>query len=336
MIKMKNAPFAMIQNFIQRWSCNRFAPLLTAYVEGGLPEKQKAKVAEHIKSCAACRQEAEELTALGQMLRAHPPAVPQLKPDLWSRIQAEITAESAAEPERPLARPLPRRQPAPNFQWSSFGLSFATTGTLVAAAVVGVVVLTKPLVRQPVDVELPVKASGMSIAAAPTKREPVVLEFRLSPKPGPEPKAKTSLAATALASTARVRPAQPVRAPQVALVRRRERHSNRTVTVPVARTPRPISAAKRTYFAVAVTDNQESGKTLLAEPTGITAQETAPAVTEVKTGDEPRTVAMAVPEPLTTETPDEVVAPRDVPAAGSVNDSVKFRARQILFVYSGR
>jgi hypothetical protein len=334
---MQDTPIAMIQKFIQRWFCDRFAPLLTAYVEGGLKEKEQTKVAAHLKNCAACRQEVEELTELGKLLRAHPPAVPQLRADLWSRIQAEITAESAAQPELPVARPIPRRQPTPNFQWSSFGVSFATTGTLVAAAVVGVVVLTRPLLHSPLDSELPIKNSATTLAVTTVDRGPITLEIRSPSKPGPEPKAKTAAVSTAHVATTEVRPVQPARAPQVALVRRRDRGSNRSVTVAMARAPRSIAAPVKPFYAVGPADKLESDKTLVVEPTSTTPAAATPIII-AKAAEKPHIVevAMAEPEPRDTSLSDEVVAPREVPAAGFVNDAAKIRARQILFVYSGR
>lgn len=338
---MSNTPIAMIQKFIQRWFCDRFAPLLTAYVEGGLNEKERIKVAAHIKTCSACRLEVEELTELGKLLRAHPPAVPQLKPDLWSRIQAEITAEATVEPERPVVRPIPQRQPSPQFRWASFGLSFATTGTLVAAAVVGVVVLTRPLLHPQMDVTLPAKPTATAIAAATEDRTSITMEFRDALKPEiakshSEPKPKTAVTSPARIATTEIRPAQPARVSQMALVRRRDRWSSRSETVAVARQPRPIAAPPKSYVAVTLAEKTASDKLLLAEPSSLEApsQKTENSVSKV--AEKPVDVAMATRESLGTENNDEVVAPREVPAAGFVNDAAKFRARQILFVYSGR
>ncbi len=327
---MRAAPIAMIQKYIQQLFCDRFAPLLTAYVEGGLNDKQRTKVTEHINTCAACRQEVEQLTELGKLLRANPPAVPLLKPDLWIRIQAEITAE----PERPLAQPVPQRQPVPGFQWSSFGVSFATAGTLVAAGVVGVVVLSQSLIHNAADTELPMKKSATTLAIAPADREPIVLTFRPVVKPGPEPAAKMAVVAPAQPAATEIRPSQPVRRAQVAIVHRYSRRSNRPVTVAAVPPTRSIPVPTK-FHRVAMANKREQVDTLIAEP-----EAPALSVETVETNSEvaskPVTVAMALPEPTEVGTMDAVVAPREVPATGFVNDSVKLRARQILFVYSGR
>lgn len=337
---MKTAPIAMIQQFIQRWFCDRFAPLLAAFVEGGLSEKQKANVAAHITTCATCRQEVEELTELGNLLRAHPPAVPQLKPDLWSRIQAEIVAESAAQPEHPVAQPI-RRQPVPNFQWSSFGLSFATTGTLVAATVVGVVVLTRPLLQMSPTA----KHNGPVLAIAPVENPgPITVEIRSPLKPATKPEAarlgmKARVAVPVTVTTAEPRPTRTPRTTLIVATRRHDKHSNRPVSVPVTRTLRSIAPPPAKPYFVAQADKKEHEKTLVVEPDIVTVPEDAPMLAETKSAEKPREVikvASAIPEPIETELTAEVVAPRTVPAAGFVNDTAKIRARQILFVYSGR
>ncbi|HEC79266.1 MAG TPA: hypothetical protein ENI34_09045 [candidate division WOR-3 bacterium] len=49
--------------------CNFSAELLSAYLDGELNEKDKQKVKEHLKGCASCRKELEELRRFDEYVR---------------------------------------------------------------------------------------------------------------------------------------------------------------------------------------------------------------------------------------------------------------------------
>lgn len=58
------------------------------YVDNSLGENEKVKVANHLESCAGCRQKAEDIRAIISAVRAGP--VPQLSEDFWHGFQAEL------------------------------------------------------------------------------------------------------------------------------------------------------------------------------------------------------------------------------------------------------
>ncbi|MDP9069980.1 MAG: zf-HC2 domain-containing protein [Actinomycetota bacterium] len=65
--------------------------LLGAYVVDALgDEAEREAVAEHIRSCDACRAEAEELRRAADRLREERDEWDETSEALWERIQAEV------------------------------------------------------------------------------------------------------------------------------------------------------------------------------------------------------------------------------------------------------
>ncbi|UCC13053.1 MAG: zf-HC2 domain-containing protein [candidate division WOR-3 bacterium] len=48
--------------------CSQVKKKLTAYIDGEISENEQAIISEHVKSCASCRQELEELAAVTRTL----------------------------------------------------------------------------------------------------------------------------------------------------------------------------------------------------------------------------------------------------------------------------
>jgi hypothetical protein len=72
-------------------NCAECKELLVAYIEGLLDESQKQSVAEHLKDCRTCRDEAQELTSLQSRLVNNGKAVAQsnLEDEVLNRIVRE-------------------------------------------------------------------------------------------------------------------------------------------------------------------------------------------------------------------------------------------------------
>ena len=68
---------------------------LIAFVRGGLPPAERARVAAHVDGCSACRRAADESRVVLEALVAGAPAPPPLD---WGRYQAELRARVAASP----------------------------------------------------------------------------------------------------------------------------------------------------------------------------------------------------------------------------------------------
>ena len=75
-------------------SCEKFAPLLSAFVDGELTEEENAEVLTHVSECEECRRLLDELTALhaafGGLEEVEPPA------DFAETVMGAIRAEKAA------------------------------------------------------------------------------------------------------------------------------------------------------------------------------------------------------------------------------------------------
>jgi anti-sigma factor RsiW len=77
---------------------------LIAFVRGGLPPADRARVAAHLDGCAACRRAADESRVVLEALTAGVPAPPAVD---WGRYQAELRARMAVPPRAWWRRPVP-------------------------------------------------------------------------------------------------------------------------------------------------------------------------------------------------------------------------------------
>jgi hypothetical protein len=91
-------------------------------------------VADHVRTCATCRDELAALRTVGVLLRAHKPDVPEPAADLWARIEAQISPAGEVVPP-------PRR--ARSLWWLARGGTFPRLAGLAAAALIGVAVVTR-------------------------------------------------------------------------------------------------------------------------------------------------------------------------------------------------
>ncbi|HKG90382.1 MAG TPA: zf-HC2 domain-containing protein [Gemmatimonadaceae bacterium] len=65
---------------------------LDAYVDGRLPEGERARIAEHLTRCDVCRRAVAELRRVGELARAHQATVPALPPAALERVLARRAA----------------------------------------------------------------------------------------------------------------------------------------------------------------------------------------------------------------------------------------------------
>jgi anti-sigma factor RsiW len=103
--------------------CEAVRELLVLYLEGELPEGERARVGEHLAGCAACRSESAELDAVRAWL-ADPGLFAPGGPD-FERLPEQLAAKAAAlEP--------------PARSWLPVNLgSFGWAASLAAAVVLG-------------------------------------------------------------------------------------------------------------------------------------------------------------------------------------------------------
>lgn len=72
--------------------CTDVASRLTEYHEAALPDAEKRRIEEHLRSCAACARLSEELQQTSALLRRsadHAPAPPHLKATLRSAFKSQ-------------------------------------------------------------------------------------------------------------------------------------------------------------------------------------------------------------------------------------------------------
>jgi hypothetical protein len=111
--------------------CREWRESLGAYVLGQLPQGERSGLEAHLEGCAACRAEAESLSAVSRLLphadpeRFGPAPVPP--PELGKRIAATIGAEQRAGRQRRRLR---------------LGLAFSGATAAAAAAVLAIFILT--------------------------------------------------------------------------------------------------------------------------------------------------------------------------------------------------
>ena len=114
----------------------RISRYLTAYVDGELSPRRRAKVEKHLERCRACAAELDSILASDRILKkARPPAVSEAR---WNTFDRELSAaldgvdrESRRSNRVPEARPVQRVDRR---------LAYATVGA-VAVAVFAILVL---------------------------------------------------------------------------------------------------------------------------------------------------------------------------------------------------
>lgn len=79
-------------------TCRDVAARVTAYVDGDLDAAVTSAVRGHLRTCAACRDEAQAEAALRTHLAALPPPPPPAQ--LWSQIQARLAEAEVADSRR--------------------------------------------------------------------------------------------------------------------------------------------------------------------------------------------------------------------------------------------
>jgi anti-sigma-K factor RskA len=141
-----------------------------AYVLRALPEGEHAAFATHLRTCASCRHEVQQLQTVADTL---PIAAPQLvpPPELKDRIMRVVDAEAellrAAGPE---ADRVPERQPRRSRRWGS-GLFLrpvaagAVASVLIAVGVAGGVLLSNDGTSTPATRSLAAKVSTPGASA---------------------------------------------------------------------------------------------------------------------------------------------------------------------------
>jgi hypothetical protein len=188
--------------------CARFAPELSAWIDGELADGLEAELQEHLAGCGRCRARVDALRAVDAGLASLP--APDLPGDLRARLQARIDAPPAetADPP-PSARAPGRRAPARSRggRWlGSRGLAALASAAAALAlywAVAGDEAATPALAPETRDAPTlaqvepaPVVEPVPSESAPEPPPEPVQVARAPSPEPTPsrEPTPRPALA----------------------------------------------------------------------------------------------------------------------------------------------
>jgi anti-sigma factor RsiW len=111
-------------------TCHDISPRLSEYVDGTLADGERAAIAAHLATCAACAGLARDLGRLRDTARQLGPVAPpaHLALEIAGRIRLEATsatgpgaADGGSPPAEPVARPADRRHAA----WQWLGLAAA-------------------------------------------------------------------------------------------------------------------------------------------------------------------------------------------------------------------
>ncbi|MDI3316892.1 MAG: anti-sigma factor [Bacillota bacterium] len=114
-------------------NCRRCRALLPAYLDGELPEGVRLRVRAHLELCPACREEADELTAVTGMLAALPD--PPLPAGLEQRLHLRLVEAAGSGAGAAGASPAPG---APGLRRRRFGWPLAAGVAAAAALAVAV------------------------------------------------------------------------------------------------------------------------------------------------------------------------------------------------------
>jgi len=139
-------------------NCEEFAPLLSAYFDGELPENESAEVRAHLCECAACRARLDELLALHDALGML--EEPEAPDDLTANVMAAVRAEKAAQT---------LRKKTPNM-WRRW----AAIAACAAVALFAAVTVPQMGSKTANDAAAPADANGQALfsMSAPTTASP--------------------------------------------------------------------------------------------------------------------------------------------------------------------
>ena len=124
--------------------CTEVRDKLHAFLDAECAPDEREAVREHLRRCADCRREADELTGLEARLRREL-ASEQAPANLWNRIAARLDGEEHGASTRKASARSPRR-------WLRSGLGAAALGLAAMLAVV-LLPVTLPTAELPVVVE---------------------------------------------------------------------------------------------------------------------------------------------------------------------------------------
>lgn len=79
-------------------NCEKISPLLSLYMDNMLSEKENDSVREHIKTCAACREEYEFMKTLASSTKDLP--MPELPKDFHENLMAKVRETKQEETKR--------------------------------------------------------------------------------------------------------------------------------------------------------------------------------------------------------------------------------------------
>lgn len=325
--------------------CGRVRARLSAFHENALDSREHARVAVHLASCPACREESEASLAVAQLLRANVPAASAPMPDLWSRIEAEI---APAPTVNPLSVPVTAPSGRVN-QWRGFWQSFGPSSALVATCAVVLVWVTQSQKPMPRPASL-VQKSVLNAPAAPQitiELRPTFRTNRVAARPSipqlvaktVEPKAKIPVRVALLTTSRRT---TSVATPRRVLRFVAEGNMTDRRLRPLRATSYPAIASTIAPAAPKVTDSQTLGVASANDTPKYATLVPAPVapLTEVnhfgyRANVPPSSVAAEpLPKTIVVASADEVME-REVPASLNASDvSERIRRQQTLFSYA--
>ena len=114
--------------------CNEFQPMLSDFVDGGLPRDARAKLEAHLETCADCRALLADLKRVKAAARALPKmTAPE---SVWQNVRAGLDADASQPRRAPVLKFSPRRR--------MMLTGLAAAAVLVLAVSVGVYFRTRP------------------------------------------------------------------------------------------------------------------------------------------------------------------------------------------------
>lgn len=81
---------------MKRSECENIKERLSEYLDEALSGREMRRVAAHLSTCEACRQEFDDLRVTAAVLQRE--AVPSPAPDFWAKIYAQVRQQSATIP----------------------------------------------------------------------------------------------------------------------------------------------------------------------------------------------------------------------------------------------
>lgn len=142
--------------------CARTEDILSAYLDGDLPEGEREEVAEHLRQCPRCAEEERALRETVSLLRTLP--VEKAPPGLLAGVRRRIGEEKAAEP-----------------LWKKLFLPAHVKIPLEAAAVVLVFLLAYGIHKQGPATKAPTSPPPSVRSESPAAGQPTTLADRRKP-----------------------------------------------------------------------------------------------------------------------------------------------------------